>query len=525
MQQTTHNKYNLKSYKENINSNSKLDIKKMLFNSKNQIVLSQYLQDTSDKIITINNKEIEPSLNKQIIDNYSNTSFIDLSKETITEDTLLTRIKSGVNVEVKNGFDIYTFELGQENIFCTINVDDEHSYYMKSSYDDFGRMKGGIEKDKFKTFKDVIDLAITKIPNKLDLLQSNIDDTLNELANKLDSQETAKKIDDYLKQMSVFHNYSFNNQMLLAITAQNRNMNLERVASFNTWRKLRDKDGDVAQVNKGEKGLPVIVPITYTKYQRDKQGNYILNNGNKIPIIDPATNKPETGLKFSGGFVFDINQLKNADGIREVLDLQYRDKSKDIDDIVVENLIKDIQYRYNVPIEYETISSGANGYFSPSENKIAISDRLETNAQKISTLFHELGHKIMHADIAYEDIHSNRGSIEGEAESFSKVLSNLYGIDNNSELYISTWGNSGDDLKDRLEKISSTAMDTIKTLNLGGVEKSISGVSRQQTQEINENKQNHKSPIEIAAELAKQKSFKQIPSTPKNIVGYDDVAV
>jgi len=513
------NKYDLISYKKEKELTS-LDIKKMMFNSKNQTTLYKFIQDTSDsKTFTLNNKAIEVKQSKEILTAYTNRIFIDLSKDTITEDVLFNRIKSGYKVEVKNNFDIYTFQVDDDITYFTINADREHSYFMKKSYTDFGRANGEVD-PKFKSFDAIIGLAIDRTPTKLERLQSNIDDNLNALANKLDSPETQKTINKYLKQMSAFHNYSFNNQMLLAITADDRNMSLERVASFNTWKKLKDADGNHARIMKGQKGLPVIVPINYTKYKRDDSGNYIMSGGHKIPIIDPDTNKPETGLKFGGGFVFDISQLENADAIRETLALQYRDKNTDIEDIVVENLIKDISHRYDVLIRYEDIQSGANAYYSLDKDEIVLSTKIDSNSHKISSLFHELGHKIMHSDIPYEEIHKDRGAIEGEAEAFSKILSNLYGIDNQSELYISTWGNSGQDLRDKLEKISTVAMETIKTLGLDTLQKSISDVSYQQSQEKKSDNPERK-PIEAIAQSAKI----QMDTASSKKRGYEDVAV
>ena len=514
--------YNLTSYKEG-EQLTLLNIKKMLFNSKNQTALLEFDRDESgDKALTINDKEIDAQLRGKILTAYNNREFIDLSKQdSMTEELLLNRLLSGYKVEVKNNFDIYTFQIDFDidTIYCTINADREHAYYTTKGFKEFGRVKGEVDL-KFKSFKDIIEMAIVRTPTKLELLQSNIDDSLNALANKLDSPETAATLNKYLNQMSAFHNYSFSNQMLLAITAQDRGMSLERVASFNSWKKLKDKDGNHAQINKGEKGLPVIVPITYTKYKRDDSGNYILNSGKKIPIIDPNTGKPETGLKFGGGFVFDIGQLKNTDAIREVLDLQYRDKSIAIEDSVVENLIKDISHKYDLPIRFEDITSGANAYYSLEKDEIVLSIKIDSNAHKISSLFHELGHKIMHSDIAYEDIHKNKGVIEGEAESFSKILSNLYGIDNQSELYISTWGNSGEDLRDRLEKISTTAMEVIKTLGLDTLQKSISEISYQQSKEKKSDSPERK-PIEAIAQSAKIQT--EIPKSKNR--GYGDVAV
>ena len=207
------------------------------------------------------------------------------------------------------------------------------------------------------------------------------------------------------------------------------------------------------------------------------------------------------------------------------MNLQYRDSSVDIEDSVVENLIENISTKYNVPIRFENITNGANAYYSLEKDEIVLSVKLQSNAHKISSLFHELGHKIMHSDIPYDEIHKNKGLIEGEAESFSKVLSNLYGIQNNSELYISTWGNSGEDLRDRLEKISTTAVDAIRTLGLDLLQKSITEVSYTQSSNIPKDTQELNA-VERAAKLAKIDTNTAVVNVkPIKSKGYSDVAI
>jgi len=514
--------YNLEYYKDTLQK--PLDIKKLIFYKDNQTIISEYIQSAdANTELKIKNKDLETEMQQQILDTFQKSLFIDLEKQTaMSEDILFTRLKTGSRVEVKNNFDIYTLQIDKDITYCTINGDREHAYYMKESFNDFGRVKGEID-PKFKSFKDILDTALTRVPTKLEKMQTQIDSSLETLLDKLDSKETNTMVNTYLKNMGMFHNYSFNNQMLLAIEAEKRGMNLEKVASFNTWRQLKDKNGKPALINKGEKGLPVITPVEYIKYEIDDNGEYILNNGKKVPIIDKDTGKPEKGLKFTGGFVFDISQLSNADSIREVLELKYRDKSKEIEDSVLENLIDNISKTYSVAIRFDTISSGAKAYYDLTKNEIVISDTITSNAQKISSLFHELGHKLMHGDMEYEDIHKNRGVIEGEAEAFSKVMSDLYGIENNSELYISTWGNTADELKSRLEKIATNAKKAIKTLGLDTMQNSISDIIKtQQTNQKESGVTKDRAPIEKIAELAKSKSAN---TADKNSIGYSDVAI
>jgi len=55
---------------------------------------------------------------------------------------------------------------------------------------------------------------------------------------------------EYLKVLSKFHKYSFNNTMLIAI----QNPNASYVAGYNTWKRLG------RYVNKGEKGIRILAP-------------------------------------------------------------------------------------------------------------------------------------------------------------------------------------------------------------------------------------------------------------------------
>jgi len=82
-----------------------------------------------------------------------------------------------------------------------------------------------------------------------------IDNKLEELLNKLDSKETENILKDYLRFASKFHNYSFNNSLLLQIQAMQRKTNIEKVASFTTWAKMKNESGESVRINKGSSGI------------------------------------------------------------------------------------------------------------------------------------------------------------------------------------------------------------------------------------------------------------------------------
>lgn len=74
----------------------------------------------------------------------------------------------------------------------------------------------------------------------------------------LDSKEYA----NYLKFMASFHNYSFNNSLLIYYQSQEMGFTASMVKGFQTWK----KDGRF--VKKGAKALQIFAPVP-TKYKKE----------------------------------------------------------------------------------------------------------------------------------------------------------------------------------------------------------------------------------------------------------------
>ena len=120
-------------------------------------------------------------------------------------------------------------------------------------------------------------------PNKSDELIEKINEKFEKLVSNLDAPQTQEEIKNYLNFAGQFHNYSMRNQMLIAIQADERDMQLEHIASYKKWSSLKNDNGDKANVQKGEKGFTILVPIKYTQYILDENRKYILDE-NKKPI-------------------------------------------------------------------------------------------------------------------------------------------------------------------------------------------------------------------------------------------------
>ena len=69
---------------------------------------------------------------------------------------------------------------------------------------------------------------------------------------------TSEKYTEYLNTMAKFHNYSFNNTLLIAMQKPEATL----VAGYQAWQKKFNR-----QVKRGEKGIQIIAPAPYKEKQ------------------------------------------------------------------------------------------------------------------------------------------------------------------------------------------------------------------------------------------------------------------
>ena len=186
---------------------------------------------------------------------------------------------------------------------------------------------------------------------------------------------------NYLRMMCKFHNYSFQNSLLIAMQKPDASY----VAGYHDWQKKFKR-----QVMKGEKGITILAPSPYKK-QSEREA------------IDPITNRPIIGpdgqpLKdiieiiipsYRTVTVFDISQTEGEPlptiGVDE---LQGNVQN-------YEKLVKILEGISPVPICRQEIEGSAKGYFSPAEQRIVLQEGLP-EMQEVKTLIHEITHSILH---------------------------------------------------------------------------------------------------------------------------------
>ena len=263
----------------------------------------------------------------------------------------------------------------------------------------------------------------------------------------------SEKYKNYLRTMSKFHNYSFNNTMLIHM----QNPEATRVASFNSWR-----DKFHRNVKRGEHGIKIIAPTPYIKkieeMKRDPETNAPMVDANGEVIMEEKQIKIP---RFKVVTVFDVSQTYG-----EPLPQLASDLTGDVQqfDIFMEALKRSAP----VPLEVQPLASNLDGYFSPTEQKIAIREGM-SEVQTICAAVHEITHSILHNKEEKAEEKKSQRTQEVEAESVAFSVCAYYGIETgeNSFGYLASWS-SGQDLKElkaSLETINRTAGKLINDID------------------------------------------------------------
>ena len=263
---------------------------------------------------------------------------------------------------------------------------------------------------------------------------------------------------EYLKVMSKFHNYSFNNTLLIAMQKPDASL----VAGFSAW-----KNNFGRNVMKGQKGIKIIAPSPFKIRQ-------------EVEKIDPHTQKPIIGK--DGKPVTEEKEVKiPAYKVVSVFDVS-QTEGKELPDIAVDELTGDVD-RYKdffaalektspVPIAFENIGGGSHGYYHLEDKRIAINEGM-SELQTLKTAIHEIAHAKLH-DIDLnapkdEQPRVDRRTREVEAESVAYTVCQHYGFDTSdySFGYVAGWssGRELSELKSSLETIRSAAAEIINSID------------------------------------------------------------
>ena len=263
----------------------------------------------------------------------------------------------------------------------------------------------------------------------------------------------SEKYKTYLSTMSKFHNYSFNNTLLIAMQKPEATL----VAGYKAWQKNFER-----HVNKGEKAIRILAPAPYEiKEERDK--------------LDPVTGEmmfDENGMPqkeqvevtipaFRAVFVFDVSQTDE----KPITELEAQELLSMVEGY--EDFVQVLMNVAPVHIGFEDIPGDSKGYFHTEEKRIAVKENM-SESQTLKTMVHEVAHSMLHnKEINRDDLMEapikDRNTKEVEAESVAYTVCQHLGIDTSdySFGYIAGWS-SGKDMREL-----KSSLDTIRKMASG----------------------------------------------------------
>ena len=256
---------------------------------------------------------------------------------------------------------------------------------------------------------------------------------------------------DYLRTMSKFHNYSFNNTILIAMQGGNL------VKGYKQWEKEFDR-----HVKPGEKAIKILAPSPFTvKKQVEK-----IDPDTQKPVFDkdgkPVTEEKEVKIPaFRVVSVFDISQTEGKELPALTYELtgnveQYKD------------FFAALEKTSPFVMGFEPLSGGVKGRCNYEEKRIIINEGMD-ELQNIKTAIHEIAHATLHDTALAMPERPDRRTREVQAESVAYAVCQHYGLDTSdySFGYIAGWSSGKElaELKGSLETIRSTAAKLIDTID------------------------------------------------------------
>lgn len=254
------------------------------------------------------------------------------------------------------------------------------------------------------------------VQEKVEAMRSELEGAVERLA---DDEEWKRHLDV----MARFHQYSFGNQLLIAI----QRPDATRLAGFKTWKAVG------RSVRKGEKGISILAPRVVNA--KDDNGQ---------PKKDEDGRPVRTVVGFTSASIFDLSQTEGEDlpvieqSLSETPPAGFQD---DLETAITAE---------GFTVSYEQIPGSAQGFTDPKTKRVVIDQQLG-EADRAVTLAHELGHIMCgHATEdgdedgrTYTTSHGGkRGEMEVEAESFAYVLAKLNGMQTHQKAastYVAGW--------------------------------------------------------------------------------------
>lgn len=272
---------------------------------------------------------------------------------------------------------------------------------------------------------------------RAELIKQTLDDALTRLSKDLEAGRS-ESLTAYLRAMSHFHHYSFNNCVLIML----QRPDATRVAGFRTWPKLS------RHVRKGEEGIVVMAPVTKIVGKREE----VQDDGSRkeVPVRAVVNTKPV--------YVFDISQTDGEDLPEHGIDQRRGDPGEHQD-----RLVK-AYAKHKIELEYvDALPGGALGVSR--KGSVAVVRGL-TAAETFGVLVHELAHELLHRD-AERRSQTTPTIRETEAEAVAFVVCEAINLEQGRAAsdYIQIYGGNAATLAESLEAVRQASAAILADLD------------------------------------------------------------
>lgn len=266
---------------------------------------------------------------------------------------------------------------------------------------------------------------------------------------------TSERYAEYLKTMSKFYNYSFNNTVLIALQRPEATL----VAGYSAWQKNFHR-----QVKRGEKGIQIIAP----SQRKEKEVVEKFDPETNEPILRPD-GQPETEVvehvvsDFRVVRVFDVSQTYGE----PLPELAIPDLTEQVQNFPL--FLQAVKEISPVPIRFGETGGEAKGYYSNKRKEIVVKEDM-SESQTIKTLIHEIAHAKLHDRevLGQAGEEKDQRTKEIEAESIAYTVCQYFGLDTSdySFPYIADWSDNLKmwELRTFMDAIRRTAGEFIKEL-------------------------------------------------------------
>jgi hypothetical protein len=288
-----------------------------------------------------------------------------------------------------------------------------------------------------------------------DIIFGALEDIGEEVEKDATSEKSQEIIKSLLKASSNFHNYSFWNSMMIAIMRPNA----EYVASADNWKRM----GRVPKA--GHAKIPIMFPYKGKKLSDEDKADmtdqqiayhsrtkFGLGSAIAFEDTEPITGWVAKRGKFKGQGPFEppvwqIDSNEATEWLSQLYEAAYNWATTE------------------KKFKIETEAMDTMGGYASLSGKIAINDKSD-GIVKISTLFHEIAHQLIHFDPDFSRRDSSKEDRETDAEASAYVVCSHYHIESkDTPLYLAAFGADKSKILARFNYIQKAAIEMFEGID------------------------------------------------------------